>query len=169
MASPPPTDDPTDALADQWAAARPDLDVSAMVTVARLNRLVALVRRDVDRRIGGFGVTTGEFDVLSALRRSPAPHRLKPSELARQTMLSPSGMTNRIDRLEGAGLVARTTDPDNQRVAPVMLTDAGLALIDRLIDDHVSAQTEVLSALSAGARRQLDDQLRVLLAEFGDR
>ena len=132
-----------------------------MATVARLNRVAALIRRSVDGRFAARGISTGEFDVLSALRRAH-PNAVKPSELARLTMLSPSGMTSRVDRLATAGLVERISDPDNQRIAPVQLTTNGVSLADELIAEHTAAMQARLSALTASEHRQLDDALRTL-------
>lgn len=160
------SNEPTDRLVAEWEAELPDVDVTAMVTMARLHRLSALVRRRVDASFDHAGLSTGEFDVLSALRRAGAPYALKPSELAGQTMLSPSGMTNRVDRLQAAGLVERTTDPENRRIAPVRLTAEGLDLIERLVADHAAAQAGLLAELSDRRRDDLDRALRTLLASF---
>ncbi len=154
-------EDPIDRLAAQWAVARPDLDVTAMATIARLHRVSAVIRQDVDRRFEARGISTGEFDVLSALRRTH-PTAVKPSELARLTMLSPSGMTSRVDRLAAAGLVERITDPENLRIAPVQLTEAGVAVADDLITVHTAAMHERLSMLAPEQRRDLDAVLRAL-------
>ena len=162
------SNEPTDRLVAEWEAELPDVDVTAMVTMARLHRLSTLVRRAVDDSFAHAGLSTGEFDVLSALRRAGAPFSLKPSELAEQTMLSPSGMTNRVDRLEAAGLVERTTDPGNRRIAPVRLTPEGLDVVERLVAGHAAAQARPLADLSERRRRELDQTLRSLLGAFED-
>jgi DNA-binding MarR family transcriptional regulator len=148
--------DPIERLRSGWAAELPDLDTSAMATVARINRLAILLRRSVDQQLEIEGSNLAEFDVLSALRRSGPPYRLKPSELARVSMLSPSGMTHRIDLLEAAGLVVRVADPDSRRTAPVELTAAGLAASEQLARVVVDVERRLLGAVSAGDRRELD-------------
>ena len=44
-------------------------------------------------------------------------------------MLSTSAMTNRLDRLEKRGLIARTLDPEDRRGLKVALLDEGLPLL----------------------------------------
>lgn len=155
--------EPIDRLQRGWSLELPDLDTSAMATVARINRLATLLRRSVDRQLIAAGSDLAEFDVLSALRRSGSPYRLKPSELARQTMLSPSGMTHRIDQLEARGLLVRVTDPGSRRTAPVQLTDAGLAASERLVRAAVEVEMQLLSAISDRDRRHLDRIVTSLL------
>ena len=50
------------------------------------------------------GLQAGEFDVLATLRRSGAPYMLSPTQLYEAAMISSGGMTDRLDRLERAGL-----------------------------------------------------------------
>lgn len=160
--------DPVDQMLEAWRAARPDLDeeLAAMGTFGRLGRIQVRAARAIEAVFDAHGLSTGEFDVLAALRRAGAPHALTPSELARSLMLSPGGMTNRIDRLEEAGWVQRQPDPDDRRSLSVVLTPEGLALVDAAVTDHVANEAELLAALSGAQRQALDDALRTLLASL---
>jgi len=155
--------DPVDALREGWQAELADLDTSAMVTVALLNRSVGLLRRRIDERLAEAKATVGDFDVLSALRRQGPPYALKPSELARAIMLSPSGMTHRIDQLEAAGLVERVVDPTSRRTAPVALTSAGIAASERLARELVDEEQWALGALTSAEQKKLDSLLTKLI------
>jgi hypothetical protein len=73
---------PVEQLVRQWRAARPELDFDPMGLFARSNRFVALGMRELEAALADHGVSVGEFDVLSALRRAGAPLSLKPSDLA---------------------------------------------------------------------------------------
>jgi DNA-binding MarR family transcriptional regulator len=82
---------------------------------------------DITRRIDAelrarSGLTLGEFDVLVQLADGPE-EGMRMSELARAVVLSPSGLTRRVARLERAGLVARVAA--NARVVRSTLTRAG--------------------------------------------
>lgn len=156
--------DPVDRLVEQWRRERPDLDLDAMATVARLGRLSALAGPLVEACLAGHGLSVGEFDVLAALRRSGAPFRLTPTVLARTLMLSAAAMTNRLDRLESAGLVTRALDPGNRRSILVTLTPAGRERVDAAVTDHVANEERLLASLDAAQRRTLDELLRTLLA-----
>lgn len=116
--------------------------------------------------VARFDLTHGEFDVLAALRRSGSPFTLTPTVLARTLMLSPAAMTNRLDRLEKAGLVTRAIDPGNRRSMRVSLTDPGRTRVDEAVTEHVANEVRLLSGLSATDRRRLDDILRRPLASL---
>jgi DNA-binding MarR family transcriptional regulator len=77
-------------------------------------------------------------------------------------MLTSSGTTKRLDRLEQAGLIARAPDPDDRRGTLITLTPAGLELIDELTAAHVENERRLLSALTDADRTRLADLLRKL-------
>jgi DNA-binding MarR family transcriptional regulator len=159
-------EDVVDRLVGQWAAVRPDLDLAPMATVGRLGRLHGLMTREVETVLQEHGLQLGDFDVLAALRRAGEPFTATPTALARALMLSPAGMTSRVDRLEQRGLVERRADPADRRSSFVVLTDEGRRVIDAAVTDHVANEAQLVSGLSATEQRQLDDLVRKLLARF---
>src|SRR3569832_1575086 len=108
---------------EQWRRERPDLDVSPMGAIGRLNEASALIARDrLAPVFARFGLQSGEFDVLATLRRSGAPYALTPTELYEATMVTSGAMTARLDRLEKAGLIQRAPHPNDRRGVVVQLT-----------------------------------------------
>jgi DNA-binding MarR family transcriptional regulator len=100
------------------------------------------------------------FELLIRLARSPG-HRLRMSDLAAQTSLSPSGLTRAIDRLAAAGLVVRLPCPSDRRGAFASLTPAGLDRIEAAVGPHLQhVERHFTSALAADERRQLAALLR---------
>ena len=89
--------------------------------------------------------------MLAALRRSGEPYRLTPTKLAEEALISTAGMTNRLDRLEQAGLVERLPDPDDRRGVLVELTGEGRELVDSAVDAHRGLSRR-LSRRARGAR-----------------
>jgi len=77
-------------------------------------------------------------------------------------MLTSSGTTKRLDKLEEAGLIARSPDPADRRGTLITLTDAGRELIDRLTPDHLANEREIIAVLSEADQRRLADLLRKL-------
>ncbi|MCM1968463.1 MULTISPECIES: MarR family winged helix-turn-helix transcriptional regulator [Streptomyces] len=163
-ARPGPRKDAVDAIIEQWAAVRPDLDTAAMEVFGRINRISRAVGDRQEKTYGRFGISRGEFDVLATLRRSGEPYTLSPRQLSATLMLTTGGMTGRLDKLERAGLLRRSPDPHDRRGLQVSLTDEGLRLVDEAVGAGLAVQTEALSALNSEQVGQLADLLRELLA-----
>jgi len=79
-------------------------------------------------------------------------------------MISSGGMTNRLDRLERAGLVERRPDPNDRRGKLIALTNAGKRVIDETIGRHVANEQRMLSALTPAEQEKLNTLLRKLIA-----
>lgn len=79
----------------------------------------------IDRRLQAAGaVPLRWYDALLCLYEAPE-RQLRLSDLAKAALLSRSGLTRLVDRLEGAGLLARATVPEDGRGAVAVLTPAG--------------------------------------------
>ncbi len=160
--------DHVDHVLDQWAARRPDLDVSPMAVLGRLSRLHQLVNTELRRTFAAHDLDSASFDVLATLRRSDPPHRLTPAELMRSAMVTSGAITQRLDRLESRGLVTRTPSASDGRSVVVALTPEGHALIDRALPDHLATEERLLAALTGPERDALAGGLRNLLESLGD-
>jgi len=163
MDASPQTKDPVDAIIEQWAAARPDLDTTAMEVFGRVFRLSREMGDRMEKAYERFGISRGEFDVLATLRRSGEPYALSPRQLSATLMLTTGGMTGRLDKLERAGLLRRSPDPHDRRGLQVTLTEKGFGLVDEAVGAGLAVQTEALTALNAQQAAQLAGLLRQLL------
>jgi DNA-binding MarR family transcriptional regulator len=157
-----PERDGVDLIIEQWQRERPDLDSSPIGVIGRISRLARELEQRLEPVYREHGLEPGWHDVLATLRRHGAPYRLRPTELTSASMLTSSGTTKRLDRLEHAGLIARAPDPDDRRGTLITLTPAGLELIDRLTAAHVENERRLLGALSDADRKRLADLLRKL-------
>ena len=127
-----------------------------MLVLGRLNEASSLIARDrLAPLFARFGLQAGEFDVLATLRRSGSPYALTPTALYEATMVTSGAMTNRLDRLEKAGLILRGPHPNDRRGIVVQLTEKGLALIDEALTAHVANEHEILAGLSGDERQTL--------------
>ncbi|MFF5012204.1 MarR family winged helix-turn-helix transcriptional regulator [Streptomyces sp. NPDC001165] len=156
--------DPVDAIIDQWAAVRPDLDTKAMEVFGRIYRLSRAMGDRMEKAYAPYGISRGEFDVLATLRRSGEPFALSPRQLSATLMLTTGGMTGRLDKLERAGLLRRSPDPHDRRGLQVTLTEKGLDVIDQAVGAGLAVQTAALSSLDTEQADQLAGLLRELLA-----
>ncbi len=158
--------DEVDVLVDAWRRERPDLDVGPLEVLSRVSRLARhldLARREA---FEAHDLEPWEFDVLAALRREGAPYTLSPGRLLQVTLVTSGTMTNRIDRLEAKGLVARVPDPNDGRGVQVVLTADGRTRVDDALTDLLAHEREILSALPAADRDHLADLLRRLTLPF---
>jgi DNA-binding MarR family transcriptional regulator len=153
-----------DDLVGAWQAERPDLDVAPLHVLSRVTRLARHTDRARRAAFAAHGLRLGEFDVLAALRRQGPPYRLSPGALLHATLVTSGTMTNRLDRLERAGLVGRAPDPLDKRGVLVTLTPAGRARVDAALIDLLAAERALLAGLPAPSRATLAGLLRLLLA-----
>lgn len=159
--------DAVDRIAQQWTEVRPDVDISPMQVIGRISRLSRLIDRRLAENFARFDLEAWGYDVLATLRRSGRPYQLTAGDLRRQTMVTTGAMTNRIDRLEGRGLVERSRGQDRREVF-VRLTAAGVELVDRVVMSHMETEDEMLRALTPRQRKDLVKYLRATLLHLGD-
>jgi DNA-binding MarR family transcriptional regulator len=108
------------------------------------------------------GVSLAGYDVLLRLARAPG-RALRMTDLADRVMLSPSGVTRRVDRLAARGLVRREPDPVDRRVALARLTDEGLARLRTAARTHLRGIREHFAGrLSEGQLRNVASALEVI-------
>ena len=157
--------DRADLAVAQWARERPDLPSLPMALFGRLSEAAERVMREhMNPLFAEAGLKPGEFDVLATLRRSGEPFTLSPTRLYEATMISSGGMTDRLDRLERAGLVERRPDPRDRRGKLIALTEAGRRVIDEAIGRHVANEERLLATLTQAEQETLDALLKKLIA-----
>jgi DNA-binding MarR family transcriptional regulator len=160
--------DHVDHLIEQWARVMPELDVSPMGVIARISRLCRILEREVETVYPEFGLNRALFGVLAALRRAGPPYQLSPTDLYNSLLITSGAVTNRLERLAGAGLVRRVPDPDDGRSLLVALTPKGRRLIDRVAALHYERERELLAPFSPRERETLAEELRRLLLALED-
>jgi DNA-binding MarR family transcriptional regulator len=154
--------DGVDLILEQWRRERPDLDHSPVGVVGRVSRLARELEQRLEPVYREHGLEPGWHDVLATLRRSGPPFALRPTDVTNASMLTSSGTTKRLDKLEQAGLIARSPDPADRRGTLITLTDAGRELIDALTEAHLENERRILAGLSEADQRRLADLLRKL-------
>lgn len=142
-----------------WQRERPDDDVSSILVVTPIWRLGAALERARTGALGRFGLDQSRLDVLGALRRAGTPYRLTAGELTRRCRVTPGATTQRVQRLERDGYVARVPDEQDRRTVYVALTDQGSAKLDEVFAAVMAADEEVLAPL---ARRDRASLVRIL-------
>lgn len=114
------------------------------------------------------GLSLSSYEVLRALRCSP-DGRLRMADLAEHALLSRSGMTRLVDRLERQGLLIRCQCSDDARGCFAVLSEAGGALLDRAGPTHLeSVRSGFLSHLTAEDLDRLAAVWERMLAPTGE-
>lgn len=140
---------------EQWARELPDLDTVGMAVLGRARWITLKVRPAIEAIFDRHGLDTGEFDVVATLLRSGPPYRLRPTELYRSLMISSGGLTNRLARLEKAGLVRRAESGTDARSLPVELTGKGRATAEAAIRADMECEAALLAGLSGEEQEAL--------------
>jgi DNA-binding MarR family transcriptional regulator len=151
-----------DGVVEQWVTAAPGVDTAHLAVVARVHRLAHQLRVRAEKLLELHGLTQGEFDVLTALRRSPSADGMTPGALASGVLVSSGGMTKRLAALEQTGWISRQRSPRDGRSVRVVLTSSGRERLDALLPAYFASEAAALDGLDAAERDGLADLLREL-------
>jgi DNA-binding MarR family transcriptional regulator len=152
------------AILAAWRAERPGLDVSPVAIFGRITRIERYQAAAVRQVLRRHQVDSGEYDVLAALSRSGPDYRLTPTELYRSVLVTSATMTERRDRLERRGLIARRPAGGDRRSILVELTPAGHSVFGQAHPDLLAAEAALLDGLSQPDRASLARLLAKLAA-----
>ena len=119
-------------------------------------RVHAALVRELDAELdAAHELPLTSYDVLIYLQSAPEK-RLRMAELADSVLLSRSGVTRLVDRLEREGLIVRDTCTSDGRGCFAVLTDDGEQALARARPTHLSGVRERF------LRHFSDDELRLL-------
>ena len=115
-----------------------DMEGSAWWALLRSN---TLVMRGLGNDIQADGLALEWFDVLINVYQYPE-EEMPLASLVDNVVLSRSGLTRLLDRMEAAGLVERKLAKNDRRRFEVSLTDAGKKEFERVWPKHQQAVLE---------------------------
>ena len=158
--------DPIARAREQWVEQGWGQAADGMAAITSLMRAHQIVLARVEATLRPLGVTFARYEVLMLLwfsRRGSLPMKVIGSRL----QVHPTSVTNAVDRLEDAGLVTRSTHPEDRRAMLVALTAEGRELAERATK---ALNTEVFEQPDLGATdvRSLVDVLTRLRRDAGD-
>ncbi len=130
-----------------------DLHLAAWRSLLEAHAAVTdLLERELEKERG---LALSKFEVLLKLANAPGG-RMRMLELAESVLLSKSGLSRLVDRMEEAGLVRRERCPSDRRGAFAVLTDEGGRVLRHAAPVHLRGIQEHFA-------RHLDgDEVRVL-------
>jgi DNA-binding MarR family transcriptional regulator len=130
-------------------------------------RAHAAVTRQLSSRLeAAHGLTLSDFDVLVQLYHAPE-YALRRVDLARQVLLTASGITRLLDGLERAGWVEKKRCDSDARVSYAALTRDGLTKLEEARATHLADIEELFGSRFSGEERATLAELlgRLPLAE----
>lgn len=110
----------------------------------QLARTAKVVSRAFDAALAEAGGSLPTWLVLTSLK---AAHHGAQRDLAAALGIEGPTLTHHLNRMEAAGLVTRTRDPENRRVHRVELTSAGHAAFARLLSTVVAFDSRLRAGL----------------------
>jgi DNA-binding MarR family transcriptional regulator len=127
------------------------LGADLLAVVARINRLATQRVR--------MPLPFAQARLLSAIEDQGSS---RISDLAALDNCSQPTMTTQVRRLEDAGLVSRTTDPDDARAVLIEITAEGVDTLKQVRTDRGAAIDPYLERLDAADLQTLGDAVRVM-------
>jgi DNA-binding MarR family transcriptional regulator len=158
--------DHIDRFLERIAPALPDLDLEVEGIVDRISGLSKRLQRSMDETLAEFGLDHMEYKVLGALSQAGEPYRSTPGRLAKRMELSSGAVTNRLDRMEEAGLIRRLPDPNDRRGVVVELTEQGQTTYTNAVGVQAKKEALVAGALDEREKQRLNALLRKMMIEF---
>jgi DNA-binding MarR family transcriptional regulator len=154
--------DSVDLIEEAWRRERPDVDSSSIGIVTRIWRLGRFLDRARGVALAKLDTDAAKLDALATLRRAGKPYRLTAGEMQRRSLVTAGAVTQRLDKLERAGLVRREGDEEDGRVVHVVLMPRGR----RAVDGIFVALMEQEQALLAPFSREEREVLTALLSRW---
>ncbi|MEU4572883.1 MarR family winged helix-turn-helix transcriptional regulator [Nonomuraea sp. ATR24] len=159
-------EDSVDRHLARWRGKAPyDERVEGIVT--RMQVLVKHLAHSKETALAQVGMQDFEYETLHRL--VAAGGTATPSQLAAELLLSPAGMTGRLDTLEKSGLVRRVRGTSDRRRVDVELTTRGHDLWMEAMLLRAEVETALIAALTPAERQTLDGLLKTLLTSVESR
>jgi DNA-binding MarR family transcriptional regulator len=129
----------------------------------------AVLTRELDEELRrAHGLPLSSYDVLVNLE-SAADRQMRMSELADAVLLSRSGLTRLVERLEREGLLERADCPSDARGSLAVLTDQGMARLAQARKTHLrGVRDRFLDRFSDDELERIGNFWRRVLADDPD-
>jgi DNA-binding MarR family transcriptional regulator len=160
--------DPIELAHQNWIDAGWGDAADGMALVTSIMRVQQLLLGRIEALLRPHGLTFARFEVLRLLaftRRGELPV----GKIGERLQVHPASVTNAVQRLEQAGLVARRTHPDDGRSVLAQITESGRSLVQSctvLLNEQVFSQLDLTAASATDTVRGLNE-LRRASGDFG--
>ncbi|WP_433892810.1 MarR family winged helix-turn-helix transcriptional regulator [Streptomyces sp. CA-111067] len=111
--------------------------VPSMGAITSIMRAQQILLGQVDAVVKPYGLTFARYEALVLLTFSQAGE-LTMSKIGERLMVHPTSVTNTVDRLVAAGLVAKRPNPNDGRGTLASITDKGREIVESATQDLVA-------------------------------
>lgn len=111
------------------------------------------------------GMHRGQPPVLFMLQKHEG---MANSEMAEALAITPATLTNKIKRMEKAGLVIRRRDPHDERISRIYMTEKGQGIMERLRASMIEIEDITLKGLSEAEVENLTEKLKLILGNISE-
>ncbi|MEU6864368.1 MarR family transcriptional regulator [Streptomyces sp. NPDC046876] len=155
-------EDSVDRHIARWSGKVP-FDVPTEQVITRIQLLAKHVKYGKERALAETGLQEFEFETMHRLASRGTPWRAPSAELAAELLLSPAGMTGRLDTLEKSGLIRRVRAAGDRRRVDVELTEEGHKRWIEAMRWRGMAEAEMIEPLDDTERTALSALLKRML------
>ena len=154
---------------DVWTREIPDLNPLTEGIVERIQILAKALDRSLDETLAQYGLDRHSYHLIMVLRKLGPPYRRTPGQIAMDMRLSSGAMTNRLDRMEAAGLIRRMRDPNDRRGTLIEPTEKGNATWDMTAGTQARREATIAAVLDPAESEELHRLLRHLMRAFPEK
>jgi len=126
-------------------------------------RIILAHRNLVRHKMHALGLHRGQPPVLFALQEQDG---MANSEMAEFLHITPATLTNKVKRMEKAGLVIRHRDPEDERVSRIYMTEEGRGIMNKLHHAFTDREELLLAGFSDEESEVLKKYLRRVLSNI---
>jgi DNA-binding MarR family transcriptional regulator len=134
----------------------------------RIVRLAGVLNGVLEPELAVSGLARAEYDILTTLLSALPDARLRPTDLARRSILTSGGTSNALRRLEKQGLVIREKNDSDARGTWVALTEEGRRIVEATAQ-RVTRKTSDLLRPAEQYLFEANEMLRALAAAIDGR
>lgn len=133
--------------------------VDAWILTELVTRLRRVLRASIRTEFPWESLPMAQVEILQRLKEEPG---LRLNDLARRHRLANNTVSTLVQQLVMAGLVERTTHPDDRRAIRLKLTGQGSQMLAGWQAAHERRLAEAMTGLSAADRRAIGTALPAL-------
>lgn len=138
-----------------WVLESAPYDDTVEAITTRIGAITRHLREHTKLAATQAGLQDFEYETLHSLMIRETPGVASPTALAADLGVSPAGMSGRLEGMEKAGWITRTTDPTDRRRLGVEATPAGIEIWRAAMTLRGNEEDDILGVLSTKERETL--------------